>query len=148
MGGTRRITTTLTHSPVDSPQLPGQLTPGGSICQAGVRQPTARVLMVDHDKTHAAELRLALERHHFQVTQYADKEAVLRELRRNVAEFDVVMLDLSLHRAEDFELFDRVRQLLWAADHLALILCFSRVNLGPRMRLQIERRGGRLVYER
>lgn len=60
MGGTRRITTALTRSPIGSPQLPGQLTPGRTICQVGVRQPTACVLMVDHDKTHATELRLAL----------------------------------------------------------------------------------------
>jgi DNA-binding response OmpR family regulator len=104
--------------------------------------------LVDHDQTHAAELTLALRQQHFQITQKSNQHEALRELSCNAADFDVVMLDLSLNRAEDFELFDTVRRLLWVTDHPAKILCFSRMNLGAHVRLRIERKGGRLVYER
>jgi hypothetical protein len=59
-----------------------------------------------------------------------------------------VVLDQSANRPEDWEFFDRVRRLTWNIDHHQKILCFSRVNLGPRIRLRVERKGGRLVYER
>lgn len=126
----------------------------GDLCQSSAPRETgsfptaARILLVDHDHTHAEQLTLALEQHEFQVTRWNTTQEFLLELGRNAVHFDLVMLDLSLNRAEDLELFDRVRRFLWAREHGAMILCFSRVNLGPMVRLRIERKGARLVYER
>jgi PleD family two-component response regulator len=152
MAGTRRTTTAVGRSDSNSLRSPTYLIAGEGLCQEGCRSLpksrsiATRILLLDHDQTQA--LTLALQQRNFQVTHCTAKHEILRELRSNPSGFDVVMLDFSFNRPEDWELFDSVRRLLWKTDHLAMILCFSRVYLGPRVRLQIERKGGRLVYVR
>jgi|SRR5579859_7876260 len=154
MASSRRMTTALGGSASNSRQSPLHSISGDGSCQEDRRillktySTAARVLLLDYDQAHATALTIALEQRKFQVTGCTTKQDTLRELRSHPSGFDVVMLDVSFNRPEDWELFDDVRGLIRENDRLVMVLCFSRVDLGPKPRLQIERKGGRLVYER
>lgn len=107
-----------------------------------------RVLLIDSDEDHARTLALFLERHRYAVTVSTSKGNAFRPLERNCEEFDVVILDMSANRPQDWRTFDQIRTLPRMTTVRPMILCLSRVYRGPGMKLEIERKGARLVYER
>lgn len=107
-----------------------------------------RVLLIDSDEDHARALALFLERHRYAVTVCTSQGNAFRPSERNCAEFDVVILDMSANGPNDWKTFDQVRSLPRMTATRPMILCVSRVYRGPGMKLEIERKGARLVYER
>jgi|GEM_PF-1827214 DNA-binding response OmpR family regulator len=107
-----------------------------------------RILLLDSNQTHARDLALALKRHRCSVTICASRRDAIIELKRNSAGFDVVILDLSANRPEDWATFDQIQKLTWMSVPTPMIVCFSTIYRGPKMNLEVERRGARFVYER
>ncbi len=105
-----------------------------------------RILLLDPDTTHARALALALERHRYSVAICSAKRDALNELKRDHACFDVMILDLSANRPEEWAVLDEIRQLSGLS---VAVLCLSEIYRGPRMKLEVERKGARLVvYDR
>lgn len=108
----------------------------------------ARVLLItDSDESHAKAVVSALESRSHRVTVLAKRRDILNHLGAKLAQFSVVILELS-NRPEDWGLLDEVRKLTVACVPKPGILCLSKNNLGPRVKLQVERKGARIVYER
>ena len=69
-------------------------------------------------------------------------------LKNRNEEFDVLILDLSANRPDDWQTLDQICRLTATKMPPQMILCFSTVFRGARMKLEVERRGARLVYVR
>ena len=103
----------------------------------------ARILLVDSDEGHAKTVVSALESQRHKLTVHACRQEALS----NLTQFAVIILDFA-NRPEDWKFLDRVYQMTIACVPKPGILCLARNNLGPGVRLQVERKGARLVYER
>lgn len=59
--------------------------------------------------------------------------------------YDVVIIDLSANEQSDWETLDSIRRVTIADCSRPLVLCVSDRQLGPGVKLDVERKGGRLV---
>jgi|ERR1700733_5668060 len=86
----------------------------------------------------------ALERHH-RVKAATTAQEALTQLEQNNRPYDVVLFDLSRNRRSDWEALDclvtGVRQ-----NSGPMILCICDTYYGPEMKLEVEGKGGRLVW--
>ena len=108
----------------------------------------AQVLLLDPDEAHARMLAADLKRYGHFVAICTEAQVALSDMKRQTAEIDVVIVDLSSDRIEAWDALDEILRLNWENAVPPMILCVSRVYRGPRMKLAVERRGARLVYER
>jgi ActR/RegA family two-component response regulator len=106
----------------------------------------ARVLLVDSGECYVPELSRALERRGHTVTTRLQIDQLFVELGERATMFDIVLLDLSRDRKEDWKVLGQARRLLEMKAPAPLILCFSHIYRGPQMRLRAEKDGGRFVY--
>lgn len=108
----------------------------------------AHILLLDPDEEHARALAAELKRYGHSVAIYADMQVILNDMKRDTVEVDVVIVDLTSDRPEVWEALDQIWRLTWKRAETLMVLCISRVYRGPRMKLEVERRGARMVYER
>jgi CheY-like chemotaxis protein len=106
----------------------------------------ARVLVLDSSESNVKTLVLALERRRYSVTVCTTAQDTINELKRGRG-FDVIVIDLTTNRPEDWEAFDELRRIAWVGSHTPGIVCFSTVYRGPQVKLKVERKGGRFTYE-
>ncbi len=106
-----------------------------------------RILLYDPDQNHARALVSALESNHYRLTVCASRREAFNYLTAKPPQFKVVILDFS-NRPEDWEFLDSVRTLTVASVPKPGLLCLARTNWGPEVKLKMERKGARLVYER
>lgn len=106
----------------------------------------ARILLLGPDESSAKVLALFLERRRHQVTVHRELQSAGDSPTRDLDNFDVLVVDMTANRPEDWNTLDRLR--VETAAWNPGILCLSRVYRGPRFQLDIERRGARLVYVR
>lgn len=104
-----------------------------------------KILLVGTESAGARNLRPRLELQGYSVTECADTVNSLSQLANRVADFDVVLVDISRDRREDWEILDALCALRIGLPMQPSIICASRTYRGPRMRLQAEKRGARLV---
>lgn len=107
-----------------------------------------RVLLIDSNESHARALRLFLERQHYSVTTCWRKIDAITELKRNAGDFDFLIIDLTADSREDWEILNRACKVKGPDGTRPGLVCTCRGYRGPGMRIQVERLGGRLVYER
>src|SRR5580704_17356594 len=105
----------------------------------------ARILLFDPDENHAKTVVSALEGSGHKVSVCASKHEAFNRVR--IAQFNVIILDFS-NRPEDWDFLGRVCSWTVASVPKPGILCLARSNWGPGVKLQVERKGARLVYER
>jgi hypothetical protein len=74
------------------------------------------------------------------------KRDAINELNGHPGRFDVLIIDLSGDRPEEWEALDYICGLIGTYAYTPRILCLSMVYRGPRMKLKAERRGARFVY--
>lgn len=103
---------------------------------------------MDSNENHAEMLTRSLERHGHSVTRCRTDRDLLRYLAKHGERFEVVILDLSANRPGDWKALDQIRRLCAMHVTRPTVLCISRTYRGPRTKLDVERRGARLVYER
>ena len=108
----------------------------------------AKVLLIGSDEQRATALARVMEQQQHFVTVCAERRPALEELKANGGGFDVVILDLSADRREDWRVLDQICGRVAVKTSAPAILCYSLVYRGPRMRLEAERRGARFIYER
>jgi CheY-like chemotaxis protein len=106
----------------------------------------ARILVVDSDENHAKALISRLHSRRYEVTVVA-KPGALNQLGTPLAQFHVIILEFS-NRSEDWEWLDKLRRLTVTSVPKPGILCLSRSNWGTGVKLRVEHKGARLVYER
>ncbi|HEV8414599.1 MAG TPA: hypothetical protein VGQ49_13470 [Bryobacteraceae bacterium] len=107
----------------------------------------ARILLFDPDQDHARTLVSALEHNSYTLTVCASRVETLDHLKAKLAQFKVVILDFS-NRPEDWELLERVCTFSITCVPKPGILCLARTNWGSDVKLKVERKGARLLYER
>jgi len=105
----------------------------------------ANVLLIGADESLAAELTAFLARRH-EVRMYPNAREAIAEFRVNPAKYDLIALNMSRNRKEDWKAFEDVRGFVQCLTGTPKILCFSTAYWGPGMQLAVERKGGRLVY--
>lgn len=66
-----------------------------------------RIVIFDRDVAHAEALVMALRRHNHSITSCRTHEELLAELDR--ARFDIVILDISSNRPQDWIILDQLR---------------------------------------
>jgi CheY-like chemotaxis protein len=104
----------------------------------------AKILLLGPEAGDAARLLPKLESHGYSVTECASSLNALSRFAKNAANFDVVLIDISRERQEDWKLLDTLCTLRIAAQKPPAIICTSR-TYRPRLRMEVERRGARLV---
>jgi ActR/RegA family two-component response regulator len=107
----------------------------------------ARIMLVDSDEIHAKTVASALGRRGHQLIVYADTREALHLLSKEPMHFAVVILNFS-NRPEDWDSLNKLRKLTLMRVPRLGILCLSRSQWGTDVRLRVERKGARLVYER
>ena len=106
----------------------------------------ASVLLLGSDEQFAFALASAMkQRRHF-VTVCAAKLRAIEAMDIDGGGFDYLILDLSLDRRVDWEILDHLCERVAGKALAPVILCFSRVYRGVRMRLEARRRGARFIY--
>jgi DNA-binding response OmpR family regulator len=105
----------------------------------------ARILIIDSDKAEA--LAYALKNHQHSVAIFNWSGASRRNLTKIIGDFDIVILYLDLDSSNELNLFKEIRKCC-GLEISPTILCVARVYRGPWLRLQIERKGGRIIYDR
>jgi hypothetical protein len=108
-----------------------------------------RVLLVDHDQGHAERICQCLRFHALEVDVCPDPERAITRLRRESANYEVVILNVSeifwpwlktLARLQGVCLQSR-------AYPSPLFLCTSSTKRSPEFELRVERMGARYVFE-
>jgi CheY-like chemotaxis protein len=106
------------------------------------------ILLVDL-RTHVADALVpVLERLPSVVRVATRVHEAIDELQKAQQQFDVVVFDLSANQRSDWEALDAIRTTTSPGSPRQMILCISDVNWGPAMKLEVERKGGRLVFIR
>ena len=104
-----------------------------------------RVLLFDADPNHAEGVALSLRAAACEVAVCCDLASTLRTLRSAV--FDVLIL--AICTAQEWERnIDLVQELVGHKPSSPEVICLSRRYCGPQQRLEMERKGVRLVHER
>jgi DNA-binding response OmpR family regulator len=70
-----------------------------------------RILVFDQDVAHAEALAIELKRHNHSITACTTYEELRTELDNARPGFDIVILDVSHNRPEDWNTLDRIRRL-------------------------------------
>lgn len=116
-----------------------------SIRYAGITSARPSILLLDPDLTHAEGLIHDLHNAAFIVTACTDIRGVLKYL--NDCDFEILIV--SSTRAGDWKpsirLIQKTTRTKREPPH---VVVFARVYRGPQERLEAERKGVRLVYER
>lgn len=108
----------------------------------------ARILVYYPDECHARSLVAELKPRRFYLEAFHDSEELLVRLKQRGSEFDILILGMTNDGQRELQLLDACcEEKMDSAPNLN-ILCVSRIYHGPHLRLEVERRGARLVYER
>jgi DNA-binding NtrC family response regulator len=107
----------------------------------------ARILLFDPDENHAKTVVSALESTGHKLTLCRGREEAFNQFSARLAEFNVIILDFS-NRPEDWDLLNKLHGLTVKCVPKPGILCLARSNWGSGVKLQVERKGARLLYER
>lgn len=105
----------------------------------------ARILIVDPTATHAGKLKAVLQGRKHRVTEIV-LERLSSALIQILAQFDVVIVDMTRDRREDWQLLRRVCYGRPLDRDTPRILAICAVYRGPRPRLDAERLGCRWLY--
>lgn len=104
-----------------------------------------RVLLLDSDPNHAEELMRSLQSFGYVVTTCSDIRSVLRSLSNS--EFDILIV--SSNRPSEWRTsITQIHKITRTKRYSSRVLCLARVYRGPQERLDAERLGVRLIYER
>ena len=107
-----------------------------------------RVLLLDDDEDHAELLALALHGGGYSVTMKTSAQHALVDIQRHRSDVDVVIVKSAFTRREDWNLLECICRMCGSDELGPSILCVSPLYSDPRIRLEVERRVARLVYER
>jgi CheY-like chemotaxis protein len=107
----------------------------------------ARILLLDSEPLRARELTQHLERRQHIVVVCATKRQLFETLKRHHKDFDIILLDLTADRSEDWTMLDQIHCIVCMDTSAPMILCVAEVYRGPDMKLKAERKGARFVYE-
>ena len=105
----------------------------------------ARVLLLDSDESNARELSVYLEGQQFSVKVCSDSKDAVDVLKRDQNDFEVLILDISRNRREDWEALDSLRRLTKPGIPGPGILCLAGPDNGPHVILKAESKGARCV---
>jgi CheY-like chemotaxis protein len=108
----------------------------------------ARVLLLDSDESNAHELSVYLEGQHFSVKVCRDSKDAVDVLKRDQNDFEVLILDISRDRREDWEALDSLRRLIKPGIPGPGMLCLTGPDNGADVVLKAERKGARCVIRR
>lgn len=106
----------------------------------------ASLLLIDSDSKICRELTVFLQRWKHRVAVQSNEAAAAAELIRNGRDYDIVLIDMSRNRPQDWAILNRIQKLHLGNSWTHKTLCFSTAYWGPAMQLAIERLGARLVY--
>ena len=106
----------------------------------------ANILLIDGDGMLATELADNLGPWHHNLTTCSSAPVAIAELTARNFNYDLIALNMSRNRPEDWKSLDQMREFVQLTDAVPRIVCFSTAYWGPQMQLTIERRGCRLVY--
>lgn len=105
-----------------------------------------RLMLFEANETASEELAADMELRNFSVTRSAMGTGGIARMEAEHPRFDVVVLDMSLDRPVDWETLDQVHRLVVMFAPQSMILCFSTVFRGYRMKRQARRKGARFLY--
>jgi len=106
------------------------------------------LILLEIDGASSDELVVDLKSRHLLVTRSTMGRGGVARIEAGYPLFDIVVLDMSLDRAIDWDTLDRVHRFVVMHAPRSMILCFSRIYRGPRMKLRAERKGARFIYVR
>ena len=106
------------------------------------------ILLFDSDQVFGEELAQHLGKRKHTVMSYARRREALDALKKSIDDLKLVIVDMTRNTQEDWEMLDWISRLRLRCTPGPMILCLLKVYRGPRIELEIERRGGRVVYVR
>jgi DNA-binding response OmpR family regulator len=107
--------------------------------------PMAAILLIDVRETLSSELVQFLRSRQHSVSVCPTVGAAIKDLRASRSSYDVVILNMSHNHGTDWKTLEEIHQFLQFNPIAPPILCLSTVYWGPRMQLDIERKGARFV---
>lgn len=106
----------------------------------------ARIVLVGFNEAFGKELSQCLKNQHHATTVCArGDEAWMKDF---ATDLKLVMLNFTRNAPEDWEALKRISKAKTESAAGPMILCVANRYLGPKMELEIERRGARIVYVR
>jgi|SRR5690242_17403682 CheY-like chemotaxis protein len=109
------------------------------------RRQLAQILVIDDDPYHAKELADVLERHQHSVVISEPRRILPPLLINDKKNFDVLVLSLPANFGEGLRILSAIREC--RSLKKPAVICLARVYQGTRLRLEVERKGGCLIYE-
>ena len=106
----------------------------------------ANILLVDNDGVVISELTERLGTSQHRVTALHAVGEAIGELRTRRRSYELIALNLSRNRPEDWNALYRLQETLRFMDAVTRIVCFSTAYHGPEMQLAVERIGARFVH--
>lgn len=116
------------------------------ICGTGGSRFVANILFIDGDEALTSDVKNRLSASQHRVTTRLSASEAIAELRARHGGYEVIALNLSRNRAEDWKALDHLRETVSLMNAQPRIVCFSVAYHGPEMQLAVERMGGRFVY--
>lgn len=104
----------------------------------------ARVLLFDVNHRYEATIPPLFEQYHHTTFVATELQEVLSRLLGENQTYDVVIVDMSRNRDSDWQNVNAISAALRAPK--PMMLCVSDAYVGPRMKLEVENKGGRLVW--
>src|SRR5713226_700048 len=106
----------------------------------------AEILVVGTNDLFESELVRFLSQRRHRVASCAIKRSELHNLEQYASHAKLVILDVTANTGEHWDILRRLSRLKREQrDPGPMLLCVSRIYLGPTTELEIERKGARLV---
>lgn len=105
----------------------------------------ASILLVDPAQRFVNAFTSACQRRNDTVQAVSTLQEALSWLRRSSAVFDIVVLEFSANRPSNWEVLGAISEAIAMGPVRPVIICVSNRNWGPEVRLEVERKGARLV---
>ena len=91
----------------------------------------ANILVMDTDESSARELTECLSRRLHQVAVRRNATETVAELRAGNIEYELIALNMSRDRSEDWEALEQIQEFVYHSNALPKIVCFSNIQRGP-----------------
>ena len=105
----------------------------------------ARILLIDSDPIHSQDCTDALKQQGHVVTTCPAE--MFDPSRRKVVGFDIAIVNLTAGRREEWRALDAACEFQATRTARPMILGVCTPYRGPRLKLNVERKGARFVYE-
>lgn len=110
------------------------------------RSEMANIALVNFDEIGSSDVANALRRLHHSVSVLPIETAYEAIVKTMKSSPELIILDFAYNEPEARALVRRITSCWISTGHLGIILCILHVYRGPRLQVDLEREGARVIY--